>query len=567
MQVVNSRRIAQLSMGLSQLLSHNPRGLSRNQALEGLIDSASVGSHEMAAHPYRPFVPLFEEMVRVGNVALVRAGWLAEQSGHWELTPQGVEALDRLSEPDEFLRAAARSSVRARLAIAFPAMYIALRRWKYQISVDYSLVKRVGIRKVLTQPAKAGAPWQDVLPMQALDSDETPAQTTEFLDFYVTKQHYRIRYVSRREASDTPLAILAQRYPDDASFVVAKNLLDSSQGGDIKGREITGREITGREIITANLLYSNGLGPKLYDVIRAGGGESGYTIYVIGGGDYKRASSEESAQAWQRLSALEETGWIGVRAAEGNFDGSGLDAGDAWLVDGNGSVQYVGYGDIFLKDYESYLKKVAIGAIDSSHFGDRSLLRGGHYLYQSVPGVRLPARRDTKARMDTIGRLMESVDAKFTGKLVLDIGCNIGMMMAEYLRLGVRWCHGWDRVDVAPHTEGLLMALGCTRFSVTGGDIARAGRLEDDIPEFIRPELDGCIISYLAVRKNFGFLDCLGRIPWSLMIYEGHEEETRQDFERYLFELKQMVNVQVKAISAYRDGDCGERVVAMIVRT
>jgi hypothetical protein len=560
MSLVNTRRIAELSMGLSHVLSDHPEGLSRNQALGGLKDSSSIPLREMATHPYRPFVPLFEEMIRVGNVALVRAGWLSERSGgYWAITREGLDALGRLSEPDDFLKAAAKHSLRARLAITFPGVYIALRRWKYQLSVDYDLVKRVGIKRILSQPSEIAAPWQVALPMQTTESLEAGEKgAIEFSNSYGEGQEGRPRYLSREEVLDSPLRTLAESYPDNASFVITSKPSPVGAGGN-DGKSYAS--------LAANLLSRMHLGPKLYDVVQIEHGGQAYRVFVIGGDDLRPATVEERIEGRSRLLRLKEEGLIDVRRTYLDAKATGSRIDQSFLVDGAGNLKYVGFDDIVLRDYESYLRQVATDAIDCSHFGDRSLLRGGHYLYQSIPGVRLPARRDTKARMAAICRLMETVGVSFKGRLVLDIGCNIGMMMAEYLRLGVRWCHGWDRVDVAPHAEQLLLALGCTRFSMTGCDISKSARLEDDVADFLRPALDGCIVSYLAVRKNLGFLDCLGRIPWSLMIYEGHEEETQQDFERYLEELRGLVKVDVKAIAKYRDGDCGERIVAMIMRS
>lgn len=43
---------------------------------------------------------------------------------------------------------------------------------------------------------------------------------------------------------------------------------------------------------------------------------------------------------------------------------------------------------------------------NAARFGDRSLIRVGNYLYQSIPGVGLPARRDPRRRMITIASLL-----------------------------------------------------------------------------------------------------------------------------------------------------------------
>jgi hypothetical protein len=162
--------------------------------------------------------------------------------------------------------------------------------------------------------------------------------------------------------------------------------------------------------------------------------------------------------------------------------------------------------------------------------------------------------------------MLTTVGVKLEDRVVLDIGCNIGMMMAQYLKLGARWCHGWDRAYLTPHTERLLLAVGCTRFSTSGTDIERSRPLENDLPQFLRSSLDGCVISYLAVRAHLGWLDALASIPWAFMIYEGHEGETKQDFDDDMEQLKKLVNFDVRAVETYVDGDSNPRTVAVLVR-
>jgi hypothetical protein len=237
------------------------------------------------------------------------------------------------------------------------------------------------------------------------------------------------------------------------------------------------------------------------------------------------------------------------------------------LVDSDGQFKYIDFQNFLLGDYEKYLTDLATAAGEDTHFGDTAALRGGRYLYQSVPGVKLPAKRSVANRMKTVSRLLEEAGVSVAERLVLDVGCNIGMMMSEYLKSGAKWCHGWDRAFTTPHTERMLLALGCTRFSTTGTDITASRELTDDLPKHATSSLDGCVISYLAVRGHLGWLDALKKIPWSFMIYEGHEGETSKDFETYLDELRSLTNVELGPTNTYIDGDSEERTVAILLRT
>ena len=87
----------------------------------------------------------------------------------------------------------------------------------------------------------------------------------------------------------------------------------------------------------------------------------------------------------------------------------------------------------------------------------------------------------------------------------------------------------------------------------------------DDLPVHVRTSLDGCVISYLAVRGHLDWLDALKQIPWSFLIYEGHEGETPREFETYLQTLRSLTNIEPGPQSTYIDGDSEERTVAILL--
>jgi len=232
----------------------------------------------------------------------------------------------------------------------------------------------------------------------------------------------------------------------------------------------------------------------------------------------------------------------------------------------DGEFRYIDFQNFSLTSYGTFLKLVALEAAQASHFGDKSVLRGGRYLYQSVPGVSLPGKRNPEKRFETLLKMMQAAGVSEENRLVLDIGCNIGMMMAQYLKQGALWCHGWDQEVVVPHTQKLLYALGCTRFSTTGGVITQSIDLENDLGCFLKPHLNGCVISYLAIRGHINWLDALKEIPWAFMIYEGHEGETTEQSLRYLEEFRKVVPFRIGAQGEYEDGDSESRTVAILIK-
>jgi hypothetical protein len=82
----------------------------------------------------------------------------------------------------------------------------------------------------------------------------------------------------------------------------------------------------------------------------------------------------------------------------------------------------------------------------------------------------------------------------------------------------------------------------------------------------VKPYLEGCVISYLAIQGHIGWLDELKEIPWAFMIYEGHEGETTQQTLRLLAEFNKQVSFRIAAQGEYADGDSEPRTVAILIR-
>jgi len=311
------------------------------------------------------------------------------------------------------------------------------------------------------------------------------------------------------------------------------------------------------------------VGPRLYDLINLNADGQTRTAYVVQDVGRSKPTMMQCEAGIQKLRDLDAEGVIKLILPEG-FADEEFECPECCnnaLVDRDGQFHYIDFQNFLLGDYEKFLTSLATAAAEQTHFGDTNTLRGGRYLYQSVPGVKLPGKRDVANRMKTLSRLLQQAGVSVAERVVLDVGCNIGMMMSEYLRLGAKWCHGWDRALTTPHTERMLLALGCTRFSTTGTDITKSRALIDDLPQHAVASLEGCVISYLAVRGHLDWLDSLKQIPWSFMIYEGHEGETSKDFETYLAELKSLTNFELGPTSTYIDGDSEERTVAILLKT
>jgi len=525
----------------------------------------------------------FYEWVMCSCIPPLKAGWLKSRGYYLSVSEEGRSAYEKFTDPHTFIKEAAKHSTRGWLSLHFPRPYYVSGKAKDRIVSEIRFVRRVGVKRLATQAIGKVPDWHKVLPVQSVRriklADNILGSGKSLVEhFHKDKSsHYEgghAIYLPPKTFQASILAEVSVQYPRSAGLKIIKTPGDVDQAAYVnivnKGdSKLHLNSIHGHKHLTlvANLLHAKGVGARLFDLVEIEYGQDIWTAYVIEHADDGAPSMEQCRAGVARLQQLDAAGLLRVSAPEGfdddEFRCPGCE-GNAFIKDGQ--FTYVDFQNFLLGDYAAFLKTTAVEATEASHFGDRSILRGGTYLYQTVPGVNLPAKRNIDDREQVLMRLLRTADVSVKDRVVFDVGCNIGMMMALYLKMGARWAHGWDRPYVAPHTEKVLLALGCTRFSTTGTDINDSYDLTKDIPSFLASRLEGCVVSYLAVREHLGWLKALQQIPWAFLIYEGHEGETREDFESYIKNFKQIVPVEVAAVEDYFDGDSESRTLAILRR-
>jgi hypothetical protein len=567
------RRIGAVAKNIVEVLSGHPGGLPFPALLERVAPPGSASDGARARG---------DEEVRRGAVAMIKAGWLVDKHGRWVITQEGERAHERYADPERFLREAARHSLKGWLSIHSP-YYLRFTKSVQKLAVEYRAIRRIGVRQIFGRTLKTTA-WQDALPVQSprrVPVLALSAQTLEELTAHLRDvgapfaEGGHALYLPPASVERSAFKVLAGQYPPGFGLKIIKRPGGADSTTYTKGMTAGDSHLHLKLIhrpehltLVSSLFYTEGVGPRTYDFVELDCGGQLWTAYVTEHVAGRTPTDEECVAGVGRLRELEGRGLIRVLLPEGFNDPEfhcPSCSGNA-LVGGDGRFHYVDFQNFYLTDYEAYLTSAAQTASEASHFGDASVVRGGRYLYQSVPGVSLPGKRSIEDRLVVLRRLLEEAGVSVKDRLVLDVGCNIGMMMAQYLKMGARWCHGWDRARVTPHTERMLLALGCTRFTTTGGDITSDQPMEENVPAFLRPALEGCAVSYLAVRGHIGWLDALARLPWAFIIYEGHEGETREDFEEHMGEFRRMADFRVGGFSFYTDGDSDRRPVAILVR-
>lgn len=474
-------------------------------------------------------------------------------------------------------------AVKRRLKECFPRFYDALysgRRYiERQSRTEYKVLRNMLVRKLWRGTLFKPSSWQDELPVQTPRCIEIAGgRFNSIEDICGSLDSRELSYSLGREviylppstARAEPFGELMRFYPRDAGIKIFRTSGVPTEGRHIPGsRPSNGnKEPTQHDSLSlvANLLNQAKLGPRLYDVVELSCGDTVWPAYVIQHIEGRQPTASDHQQGLARIQEFirDKVLRLATHAGAASKDSEYSEYNGSARIDENGRFRYFGFQDYLPWRYGRYLNQVALRSVKDVHFGERSLLRHGRFLYQTIPGSRLPAKRNTDDRMAVLGTLMDSAGLSVKNRMVLDIGCNTGMMMAQYLKMGATWCHGWDNEQVVPHTDALLFALGCTRFSTTGALIDEKRALEEDLPDFAKALLTGCVISYLAIRYHVGWLEALGRIPWSFMIYEGHQYESREQCETFLGELRELVDVEVVERGSYKDGFSDERDIAIV---
>jgi SAM-dependent methyltransferase len=343
--------------------------------------------------------------------------------------------------------------------------------------------------------------------------------------------------------------IMRQSIPGPATAIPVPAAARVVTAGPLSDDEIHAR------VLVANLLHRRGLGPRLYDARRTADG----TAFALEPTEAEVAPPADSRRVLEAVGRLIDDGLLAPRDASwrepANVGGSG---------DG---ARYTAFDRLQVADERRMIDEVLSREARSElHFGREYRLRGNRYLYQSVPGVGAAGRRNSRVRWDRMRDLLAGAAVKLENRLVLDVGCNAGMMLAAALSDGAVWGVGWDLPAVAGRAGEVLSALGFTRLDTVGADLVPAYPLTRDVPEHLAPLLDGCVVLYLAVSHHIGFLDELADIPWSAIVFEGGEEQSVATLEADLAPLRERCSFRLVGGVDYRDGEGQMRPLALLLR-
>lgn len=316
--------------------------------------------------------------------------------------------------------------------------------------------------------------------------------------------------------------------------------------------------------LAAAALADLGLGPRLYDVVHLRASGVDLTALVVEHVEGRTPQPEEHRALLQALDRARASGRLRLA------NPSGYECGDFAAPDCNGNLvateQGLRYVDaqLFLFDLNAVIGDAVECHREVLHFGDRmATVRGGQgFLYQALPGRHDPGRRDPELRWQGLDELLGP--HALEQRVVLDVCCNAGLMMAGGLRRGARWAVGWDLPPVAAAARDLLPLLGAGRSTIVGRPLGPDARLADDLPPWLRAE--GAVALFLAAWHHVGFPAGVGELPWSTLVYEGREHEDEATTASNVATMEQRWGCTARRRRVITDGLCGPRPLVLLER-
>ncbi|MEM9462227.1 MAG: hypothetical protein AAGF11_49185 [Myxococcota bacterium] len=320
------------------------------------------------------------------------------------------------------------------------------------------------------------------------------------------------------------------------------------------------------QALAAAALASVDLGPSLLDVVHLRAGSTDLCAMVVAHVEGRSPTMAEYAQLIDALERLQSRGWLTLanpsRYTCGDFAAPGCN-GNLLVTDAG--LRYVD-PQLFMFDLPAIIDEVLGRHRETLHFGDRlRVVAGGHgFLYQGLPGRADPGRRDPDDRWRRLDDLLATHGASPRGRVVFDVCCNAGLMMAGALHRGARWACGWDLPAVATAARELLPLLGAGRSTVTGRSLGPSTSLADDLPPWL--VADDALCLFLAAWHHVGFPAGVGALPWRWLVYEGREHEEASITAANIATMQARWQCRAVGSRVVADGLCGPRPLVLLAR-
>jgi hypothetical protein len=382
-------------------------------------------------------------------------------------------------------------------------------------------------------------------------------------------------YLAPQKGLDLAVGPFVRDYPPDAGFKILKNMGAGDHHSYLRGgpkvHPWARRVLLGspQDVFDgACLAEILELGPRAYDLATLQNGAMSLTCYVVQHVAGQSPSTDEYNAFMVKLRVCIDRGILGVALPEGldREDFAPPDCSANLIRSGDGKCHYIDFQHFILKDRKKLILSILESEMEHLHFGRPHFLTREKFLYQEIPGLGRSAKRDTAKRWSIIKSLLDTQGVSLKNRLLLDLCCNTGMMLACALSEGVFWGLGWDLPNVAGPANRIQRMLGNSRVQITGCRLDENYGLTRDIPAHLQSRLAGSIVFYLAASQHIGFIKELASIPWRVLVYEGHQSDHGETVAESVERMKREWGCDVVMQRTIKDGHCGERPLLLLMR-
>ena len=443
-----------------------------------------------------------------------------------------------------------RDLVKRNLA-GFPALTHAA-RFCYVALLNARLEAGAALRYVAERATSAGRArpvWEAALPLQPVRRVRLPVEA-RFLQPESLLAFCRDRglvcgaggdalYLPPATWAASPLRDLQTNYPKGCGVKISRATggVDQPYMTGRPGRYMARRMSYphSKQLLTYNVLHAAGLAPRLYDLVEVETPDGTLRVcYVVEHVTAAALEENDCTRVVTQLRDLETQGLLKLISAAG---WSGV---DFQKPDCNGNLirsvayqrpLYVDIHNFTLPGHQLYLSETWR---EAATFAPEPpvLTDDARAFYARLLDNEIARSAEAAAMADASLRLLDEAHVSLADRVAVHWGCVHPLDSAEALRRGARWLHAFRDKAALPSTERLLLALGCTRFS-----LAPMPAADRDAAVALPPFLSAiggsdALLHYRSGPDETGWQHEALALPWKYMLFE-HPAQTG-DFQARL---------------------------------
>ena len=349
-------------------------------------------------------------------------------------------------------------------------------------------------------------------------------------------------------------------------ILINNKILKSKDMKSSYGLRPFGKYADVKEILrVGNRMNLLGIGPKIYDLIclEDKKGSRAYA-YLTENYDYLEDKKLDATDVSLFLKKLTEDKWLRptwnttylIDDFEIERENPNL------LKTKNDEIKFLDFQAFSIPNENEYINEI-VKDFEVTSFGKKRIFSKRNYLYQVLPEIQ-GGKRDTLKRWNEFDKMFEKVDFSLENKVILDVGCNIGMNCYYALSKGSKYVYGIDKEEVAIKANQILNALGVTRSKIIGLDLKSIQDL-GYIENFIKNDID--ILFYCSIDGHIGYPNQIRDLKFKYILHEGHPNSNLDENINNLYLNNWLTkNSQILFKSYLTDGDSPSRPILLALK-